>query len=450
MWRADALLAHRDPALPGLATLLNPAALLEDLRTLLAATPAASAQVLSGTPYYVRYKVGTNCLVAYQLHTTAGPLYLHGMALTLDNAAKAHKQLERAQASALGPGGFFLAERGLLLTFFPNDRRLKSLARLAHAEQRHELWQRLTPDQPTLTTATLTPLRYKPERRFVARLAGATEGADTGAYLLRLYTPDAYATALANQRAFVGNEQVRIAQVIGRSKRRGTLLLEWLPGQPLDTLLRQPVEQLSTAFHSTGQALAVLHAQRPSLAVHYTPEVEVAALSAAVGAIAELLPACAERMQRLHECLRPLLAEQITPCCAIHGDFSADQVLWQRVPTKSIASYPPVAILDLDRAGYGTPAADLGSFLAHLHQLEIRRQLSAVQRQVIGSQLLAGYQHHTATMPTREEIRVQTAVRLLRLAPDAFRQRWSADWPRYTQAVIARVEALLNQRGEIV
>jgi Ser/Thr protein kinase RdoA (MazF antagonist) len=254
---------------------------------------------------------------------------------------------------------------------------------------------------------------------------------------------------LANHRAFARTAAVRVAPIIGQSARRGALLLEWLPGEPLDTLLAQPGELLGAAIYGAGQALAALHRPRPSLPVHYTPTAEAEALAAAVGAIGEIVPAYAARAQVLDERLRPQLAERTTPCCVIHGDFSADQVLWQGTPAaQHRAVQPPVAILDLDRAGYGAPAADLGSFLAHLHQLELRQQLDAGQRQIIGDQLLAAYQHHTAAMPTAAEIRVQTAVRLLRLAPDAFRQRWCADWPVYTEAVLARVETILNKQGD--
>lgn len=442
LWQADAALARRDPALPGLATLLDPAALIARVNATLHLTGRSICQ---GEPYYVRYKAGTNCLVGYQLQTETGSLYLHGVALPFGDVAKAQKRLARATGSKVGPGSLYLDDVALVLSFFPNDRRLNSLAHLADATKAHQLWQRLAPDHPLLGHATLTPLRYKPERRFVARLHSPDGDPGEQDFLLRLYTNETYVTALANQQAFASTEQLRIARVVGRSDRRGALLLEWLPGRPLDEMLQQPGATVDAAVYAAGQALAALHRQSPALPIRYTPAADHEALDGAIAAIHELLPeqrVCAHLLQRK---LRPLLAQQVTAPCAIHGDFSADQLLWPAEPSgRQNAEKPRVAILDLDRAGYGSPATDLGSFVAHLHQLEIRAQLTAAQRRAITAHLLAGYSTCAEQMPDDQEIRTQTAVRLLRLAPDAFRQRWSGSWPAYVATVLERVVQIVN------
>jgi Ser/Thr protein kinase RdoA (MazF antagonist) len=451
LWQADAALVARDPALPGLATLLDPAALTAQVNTALAVTPDATGVCVGKMePYYVRYKAGTNGLVAYQVQTARGPLYLHGVALPFGEEAKALKMVERAQPSIVGPGCLYLADLALLVTFFPNDRRLKSVAHLADEENGQRLWPRLAPAQPALAAATLTPLRYKPERRYVARLRHRDGAPDAPEFLLRLYAEEAYADALTNQRAFHCTERVRIARLVGKSERRGALLLEWLPGTPLDELLLQPRETTAVALSAAGQALAALHAQRPALSQQYTPSAECQALAAAGAALADLLPAAAHRVQLLQERLRLLLTHAPTARCTIHGDFSADQVLWLDVPAlgaQCAAGQAPVALLDFDRAGVGAAAADLGAFAAHLHQLELRGLLTAAQRRASMAQLLAGYAACADAVPDADEIGAQSAVRLLRLAPDAFRQRWSAAWPAYTAAVIARVEQLLVQCG---
>ncbi|HET6547537.1 MAG TPA: hypothetical protein VFG79_03700, partial [Solirubrobacter sp.] len=68
--RADAALARRDPALPGLAAVLDPDALLERLDALL---PAGVERPRGGRVDYARYKPGTSIVVALTLDTTAGP-----------------------------------------------------------------------------------------------------------------------------------------------------------------------------------------------------------------------------------------------------------------------------------------------------------------------------------------------------------------------------------------
>src|SRR5919201_2297370 len=59
---ADADLVRRDPALPGLALLLDPGAFAAALRR---AAPRLGAEETRIT--YVRYKPGTSCLVGYRL-----------------------------------------------------------------------------------------------------------------------------------------------------------------------------------------------------------------------------------------------------------------------------------------------------------------------------------------------------------------------------------------------
>src|SRR4051794_14026842 len=60
----DADLARREPALPGLATLLDPDAFAEALR---GAAPALRPRAARVT--YVRYKPGTSCLVGYRVES---------------------------------------------------------------------------------------------------------------------------------------------------------------------------------------------------------------------------------------------------------------------------------------------------------------------------------------------------------------------------------------------
>src|SRR5688500_15720912 len=62
LWPADAQLAPRDRDLPQLATLLDADALRSAIQSCL-----PQVRLRSATPTYVRYKPGTNCLVAFEL-----------------------------------------------------------------------------------------------------------------------------------------------------------------------------------------------------------------------------------------------------------------------------------------------------------------------------------------------------------------------------------------------
>lgn len=84
--RADADLVRRDELLPGLATLLDPAAFLEALsRDLPDANPVAAE------PLYLRYKPGTNCLVEYRVRAAGGrEALLYAKTYGLDAASKSY------------------------------------------------------------------------------------------------------------------------------------------------------------------------------------------------------------------------------------------------------------------------------------------------------------------------------------------------------------------------
>ncbi len=118
MRSADADLAARDPALPGLPVLLDDAALTGWL---------AAHGLGPARRRYLRYKPGTNCLLGLDL---AGDSGARSAVLTTWAPGRSRK-LDRARAAA--PPGAVLAadeERGLLLTAPCADLRLPAVAAL--------------------------------------------------------------------------------------------------------------------------------------------------------------------------------------------------------------------------------------------------------------------------------------------------------------------------------
>jgi aminoglycoside phosphotransferase (APT) family kinase protein len=116
-----------------------------------------------------------------------------------------------------------------------------------------------------------------------------------------------------------------------------------------------------------------------------------------------------------------------------HGDFYAKQVL---------LADDSVAILDLDEAVRGDPAADLGNFVAHLERDALRGTLPSSRVELLQNALLEGYRVAThRPIPARTEL--YAAAGLLRLAPDPFRHR-EPDWPGRIEAILERTEAILD------
>src|SRR5690606_39112684 len=130
----------------------------------------------------------------------------------------------------LGCAGGIVTESSLVIYAYPNDRRLAVLPRLVDPPRRERLFRRLLPNRPDRWPAEPQRLRYKPERRLVARLASS---GDQDA-LLRAYNEADYASARRSAGAFSSGRVLRVASKLAQDDGRRTLILEWLPGQPLD------------------------------------------------------------------------------------------------------------------------------------------------------------------------------------------------------------------------
>lgn len=415
---ADLELAHRDPALPGLALLLD-----ADRFAAVARAALPQAEVGTGTATYVRYKPGTSCLVAYRLHVHGVEIDAYARAYRASARDKLKKARERiARGSSPKWKGFVLDDVAIAAFFFPNDSKLDTLTRLAAEPKRGRLFSRLLPNRPALWGAGVRSLRYKPERRYVAAMTA--EGIEQA--VLKLYTAQEYTAARRGARAFGSRGALQVARPLGRSDRYHALVFEWMAGRALDEVIAAPDFDVERA-RLVGAALAALHSQRPRGLSLQSREAEVRSLLAAAAAVTAVCPHLTRPTRDLVlQLAADLRATPLAPR-AIHGDFSADQVL---------LTGEGVAILDLDNAAYGDPAADLGTFVAQLERNALRNELSAARVEAVTDALLLGYD---AAERSRllERLELYVAVGLLRLAPHAFRNREEC-WPLAIEAILER------------
>lgn len=416
-------LCGRDAALPGLAVALDADGFVARLR---AALPEAG--ILGGEITYLRYKPATNCLVTYRLRCAHGPVDVYAKAHTPAALHKLRKVADRATApSPLGPGRLVLPELALTVCAFPNDDKLRALVRLADARLRGRLLRRVFEDRPALWDAVPQPLRYKPERRCVAALV--PEHGDDGA-VLRFYADDEHAAALRGAEAFASRGPLRVARLLGSSRRHRIVGLELVPGRPLTGLLPEPVFD-AASLARVGAALAELHDYPAARLACRRREEELAALSAAAAAVGAVLPRLADRAGALARELGSRLAGSLFEPQPVHGDFYAGQVLLDG---------DRAVLLDLDRAALGDAAGDLGNFAAHLERDALEGRVPASRVAEAREALLDGYQ--TAARPVHPaRLALHTAVGLLRLAPEPFR-RFHDDWPARTEALLDRAEEL--------
>src|SRR2546422_490967 len=162
----DADLVRRDPALPGLGTVLDPARFVAALG---AARPELGIEAVQVG--YVHYKPGRECIVGYRL-------------------PRSERAPEPSDPRAL---------RGTLDPLFG-------------ADARPRLLRALLPGRPDLRAGPVGTLAYKPQRRYVGRLLGPD-----GPLVLKVCAAKDYAATVATAGALRSRGPLRIPRVLGCS-----------------------------------------------------------------------------------------------------------------------------------------------------------------------------------------------------------------------------------------
>lgn len=417
----DAHLASREPALAGMALLLDNAAFLNLLQECF---PGVAIQGVEAV--YAGYKPGTSYLVTYQVQLPLESVWVTARAYPSGATWKLQKIEQEPQSPGpLGAGAIVLNEQAIAITVFPNDRHLRSLAYLAEAGKRRRVLKKLLPDEPAWWDADWCVLRYKPDRCCVAQLQSRTAQA-----LLKVYSKDDYENAARAAKCFCSTNNLRMAQRLAASRGRSLMATEWLPGQSLDLALCAG-DIAPGMLGGVGAALAELHGQQPRGLYHYSGQAEEKAVRQAAGAVVALVPALAVRATTLAEHLAGRLGQAAFTPCAIHGDFSADQVI--QMPDGVWG------IVDLDAAGAGDPLADVGAFAAQLYQETALGRMMCHDVRCWCEELVEGYQQATTQPIEFNRFRTHLAARLLRLVVEPFRKR-IAQWDVHAATMFEMAE----------
>lgn len=421
---ADRNLIERDPDLPGLRTLLDPVAFVAELTGVLPELDSARVQI-----YYLRYKPGANCLAKFRLDLNGETIWGYAKTYGSDASAKFTKACQRATVpTSIGPGRVLLVDSAIEVVCFPNDSKLETLARLMDDTGRKEILTRLLPDAPDPWEATVTGLSYKPERRFVARLD--VDGEPHA--VLKLYAQREFQRARDNADAVHSARVLQLPDQLGSSSHDRIVLLDWLPGTPLQQIITRPSLDRSIV-RNVGAALGELHSQVGKGLDKHKPKRIRETIRSAVAGIRFTCPELGRLALDIDERLGRLVAAERPELRAIHGDFYADQVL---------ADGERVSIIDLDNAVRGNPAADLGLFIAHLEHNVLSEGRPKAPVSIVRDALIEGYET-VREAPTRAQIDLHTAVGLVQLAPHHFRNR-EPGWSERTAITLRRAQELID------
>lgn len=254
-------------------------------------------------------------------------------------------------------------------------------------------------------------LRYNPSKRVVARL-----GDSGGTSVLRV-SPETDRLVAASQLWQDLGAPVLVPTTVGR---RGTASLS--PWWGTGDLLSHPDR---AAALEAGRAVGGVH--RASLGKRWPGEApSLPNLEVTASGLIEVAPWLTTKISRLVARLEPLLGElaEVEPVW-VHGDLSPDQVLHDGAGG--------IRIIDLDRAGSGPAAQDVGSWLA---------ACAAAGRGELVDPFMSGY---AETMrPSARGLAAAQALAQFRAAVDPFRKLWP-DWPAAVTARIALTEQALRR-----
>jgi len=428
----DHELIERDTALPGLRHVLDPERLLHEFGDRHFEQSELS-RLKDIRLDYVRYKPGMNCLGRYAFTLDGQPRQAYVKAFGPDAARKLSKAAELAGASGpFGPGRVVLPATGLLFSFFPNDAKLRSIARLADITNRQHLVSRIFNQDDAWRSAKYSVLNYKPERRLVCRF----ERPDGHCSTVKFYTERGFARTLHYRRRRVFRGYFPVPGRLGESRKHCVHAFEWLPGSPLREWSLDPGSDV-TVFHEAGKLLAGLHASDVA-GLESSEEIDLpSSINALAGMLSFILPEISSAAGELANTLAQFALHIRNESCPVHADFYDKQL---------IVGPESLRVIDLDRARVGTAAEDLGCFIAHLERLAIKDERLDEKRTLLLSQtLLEGYRaaggHYDES-----ELTGWIALSLFQLSHSPFRDR-ALNWPGQIRKILHRVRSLLTAAG---
>jgi len=421
----DAKIVDADPSIPGLRLLLDDEAALALFQEHL-----ASLQPVKATCTYLRYKPSLSCLAAFRVSTPSGDVQVHAQAYSSTNEGKIVKTpRNHQQTSSAGQGTVVLSRLKVVLWPFPHDEALEALPLICDHEKLIRLIGRLCADFEIASDLEILPLRYKPGRRFVGFLE--QQGRPTA--LLRLHSEPSYNNSRRAAKSLGDIQAVRTPRTIGHSDRYHALLLEWLEGDSLASVLTNSAAR-RTAMERVGQHLAALHREQHAKLPLRSPHSDAAILSNLVKDSQFLGPAIVTELKKLVTRCCSLLVVTPNILSTVHGDFHSGQVI--------LSADSRVGFIDFDRASIAHPCSDLGTFLAQQERDSLDALYSTETKQGYENALLQGYLDGNDGADLQPTI-IYKVASLLKLAHEPFRHR-ETDWVKKTSAILSRCSQLLD------
>jgi tRNA A-37 threonylcarbamoyl transferase component Bud32 len=348
------------------------------------------------------YHAGESLRVAYKVSAGGRSCVVAGRAFPQGGSRKRFEQ-EKPRVADCGPFRpvFHHAETDSIFWTFPNDRKIANLPLLVDIPQ--EL-AALFPSRWSRSSV----MAYAPENCATVQCLSAQN--DLLAYA-KVYADDHSQTCFRTytalrQSAETERAQIYFPEVICHSGQHHILVLQALHGRRMADIQGR---ELFGAFARLGQALGWLHSLPVPAHLSEFPRFTNSHMQLAASSIGLVRPDLAEQAAELCESLCAQKKELNEPSVCLHGDVH---------PKNGILLEKGIALIDLDQASVGPPAADLGSLLAALCYERHIGLLTETAERTLADTFLAGYQQ-ISMLPDPESLRWHMAAALF--AERAFR-----------------------------
>jgi len=379
----------------------------------------------SVVPRRLRYKPGTSAVLGFDLTIVRGGVVTTEPCMASaysDNAApKIEKSLRNLPPDACLA---YDRQRHSLVTTAAGDRALPLLPRLGRTDGLTDLLSRILPEDNESVAARTRTLRHNPGRRWV----GTLERDDRPTLLLRAYDGSASMTRAAASYRALAHSHTRTPRLLTRSRALAVLAVTWIDGVDLTHAAGNP-----DLWRAAGSGLARLHESPAATLRHPAPGSAVSAVRAAGRQIAVLLPEIAAEVLDIARLTARELERLPGGSVAIHGDFSADQVV-----------FGPDGLpyfIDLDAAHLGTTAYDVGCLTASTMACAEEIGVASRGDQEMAS-FLGGYDD-VRRGPDATAVALHTVAFRLRKAVDPFRT-CAPDWREQVRLRVAAARSALD------
>jgi hypothetical protein len=448
-----------DPVLPRLGLAMDSAWMRRVFSEHVAALGPERLQVEACRVDRIRYRRGERCVLQYALSLRDAKTGLSRQSWVAAGVYASDRlqqvwtkvqcgSLARPCARHTGAGVSLVPDLGMVVHFFPHDRRLPTLERLTAApppEMAAALLREFGPGRWQAERWTIETVRYRAELAATLRYAAHARETETGrtrwmCFYVKVYRDNGAAShaalsALWRQARGRGADPF-VARPIAWFPELGAVVQAEVPGVSFEELLchgRDPV----SAARRVAQTLARLHLDGIGSDGYIPPRYSVSDEIATARRAARLLGwACPGRQADLDGIAGALAASlDGVPLRPTHRDLKAEHLRLDG---------DRVSVIDVDSLALANPLIDLASLLADVARLRGEGRLSADGARTAAGALIGEYFRH-APAHSRERLPGCYAGAAMNRALHFF-QRQQPDWSAHLRAMVDDAQAALAGR----